>query len=504
MKSWSRGIGLLLTLATGITLGVAAVALSQPQNATKLVAAPLHTPSDLSLAFRTVSEHALPAVVSITSETESHRVEMKGGNRQMSPQQQQFLEELFGNDPRFGDMFGEGGERYVPPRQGTGSGVIVDPSGIVLTNSHVVEGADRVTVTLSDGREIVAESWNYDPRSDVAIVRISAGEPLPSLALADSDGTQVGDWVLALGNPFNVGTTVTAGIVSARGRGPGINEREDYIQTDAAINPGNSGGPLVDLAGNVVGINTAISSRSGGYDGIGFAIPSNMVRWVADQLIKSGEVRRSYLGVQLQPITEEIRESLGIARNSGALVNKLFPDTPADKAGIQVGDVILKFGKDAIADQSELVDIVEKSPAGKSYPVTVQRGGKEMLVDVTLELMPSDYTPALQRLKKEESNKYSSSKEVGSLGLEISNLTPNLAENLGIPEDTQGVVVRGVKDNSPAARAALQPGDIIQRVGQTPVNSLEEFGSAIEKANSEKGILLYIRRGDSGAFVVLK
>lgn len=505
MKTWRSGFSILFALAGGIVLGAAAVALSQPQAATRLAATPLHTPTDLSMAFRAVSEHALPAVVSIVSETDAKQVKADGNQPRMSPREQRFLEEFFGQDPRFEEFFGDGGGRGVVPRQeGAGSGFIVDPSGIILTNSHVVEGADRVTVRLHDGREIAAESWVHDPRTDIAVVRIKTNDALPSLALANSDDTQVGDWVLALGNPFNVGTTVTAGIVSARGRGPGINEREDYIQTDAAINPGNSGGPLVNLNGDVVGINTAISSRSGGYDGIGFSIPSNMVRWVADQLIESGQVRRSYLGVKLQPMTEEIRHQLGVSDHNGALVNEVFPNTPASKGGVEVGDVFLQFNGQKIEDQSGLVDTIERSAAGKTYDAVVLRGGKETKLQITLEQMPSDYTPALKRLNVESSEKSEQQTEVGSLGLEVSTLTPDLAEKLELNRDATGVVVRGVKANSPAERADLRTGDVILRVGSTGVKTLEEFGDAVAKADLAKGLLLYIQRGDSAAFVVIK
>ena len=503
-----KGPVLLLTLAGGLCLGAAAIGLSQPQPVQRLAPAPVRTPTDLSMAFRAVSEHALPAVVSITSETDAKQVSVKGGQRQMSPLDEQFLRRFFGDDPQFEQFFrdGNGGgiQRNVPRQQGSGSGFIVDPSGIILTNSHVVEGADRLTVRLSDGREIPAESWNYDPRTDIAIIRIKADGTLPSIALGDSDQMQVGDWVLALGNPFNVGTTVTAGIISAAGRGPGINERESYLQTDAAINPGNSGGPLVNLNGDVVGINTAISSRSGGYDGIGFAIPANMVRWVADQLIANGRVERSYLGVKLQPMNSELREQMGVANGQGALVNEVFPDTPAAKAGLQAGDVVLSFAGTPVKDQSELVDVIERSASGKSYPAVVMRAGSQKTISIKLEPMPEDYTPALQRLHARQADAGTEQTELGKLGVEISSLTPELREALSVDDDMTGVVVRKVKPGSPAERSGLAAGDIIQKVGPDAVNSVPEFGELIEKADLNKGILFYLRRGNGAAFVVVK
>ncbi|MCA9079380.1 MAG: Do family serine endopeptidase [Planctomycetaceae bacterium] len=513
MKSWntwtavSRSRGWLLAFAGGLCLGAGAIAVSQQQPAPKLAPAPLHTPNDLSTAFRVVSEHALPSVVSITAQTEAKEVAVEGGGgQQLSPLEEQMFRQFFGNDPQFERFFGgEGGmRRQVPRQEGAGSGFIVDASGIILTNSHVVEGADRVTVQLQDGREIDAESWHFDPRTDVAVVRIKIDEPLPAITLGDSDPMQVGDWVLALGNPFSVGTTVTAGIISAVGRGPGINERENYLQTDAAVNPGNSGGPLVNLNGDVVGINTAISTRSGGYDGISFAIPSNMVRWVADQLIEKGRVERSYLGVKLQPMSAEIRRQLGVDSTLGALVNEVFPDTPAAKAGLEVGDVILKFENADVADQADLVSQVEQSAPGKSYRLTVLRAGQTKIVPVTLESMPSDYTPAMQRLNAESKAADPEQTELGKLGIEVSGLTPELAQRLGVDEETTGVVVRGVKPGSPADRSGLIPGDIIQRVGTESVNSVDEFGKVVESADLGKGLLMYLRRGNGNAFVVVK
>jgi serine protease Do len=502
MFTWLKSVHWMLMLAGGITLGAAAVAVSQSQVATGLPAAPLRTPNDLSQAFRDASQHALPGVVMITAEADAKQVGSRGGQRQNPTPEQRFLEEFFGD--QFKQFQDEGGQRFIPRQQGQGSGFIVDASGVVLTNSHVVEGADRVTVTLQDGRELQAESWSFDPRTDLAVVKIKSEVPLSALVLGNSDEMQVGDWVLALGNPFDVGTSVTAGIVSAKGRGPGINERENYIQTDAAINPGNSGGPLINLAGEVIGINTAISSRSGGYDGIGFAIPANMVRWVTDQLIKNGKVERSYLGVKLQPLTEELRKQLGVPNGRGALVNQVFEDTPAGKAGIQEGDVILEFAGKKLADQSELVDTVEQSKPHQAYLALVLRDGQEIKVDITLEPMPEDFTPAMQRLQSKNTNKEQESTELGSLGIEASKLTEELRKELELDSNVEGLVVRRVKPNTPAERSGLQAGDVITKVGTRKVSSLEEFGEALKASDLEKGILLYIRRGDASAFVVVK
>ncbi len=506
----------VLAVVSGIFLGAGVVAVSQQQPVQALAPPPARTPMDLSTSFREVAQRVLPAVVSISTETGPREVASIPDDGQegeipesLSPLEKKFLEEFMGQDPRFNELFRNqrNSPRSTPRQRGAGSGFIVDEKGIILTNSHVVEGADQVTVRLYDGREFQAESWDYDPRSDVAIVRIKADEPLPFAALGDSEQMQVGDWVLALGNPFNVGTTVTSGIISARERGPGINEREEYLQTDAAINPGNSGGPLVNLNGDVIGINTAISSRSGGYDGIGFAIPSSMVRWVADQLIADGEVKRSYLGVQLQILSNDLRTQLNVDLNQGALVSEVMADTPAKKGGIEAGDVILKFGGTEIKNRDDLVDLVERSVPDKIYPVEVLRNGSKETLNVKLERMPSDYTAALRRGRRPDArNESTPSQEVEmeKLGIQASAISAELAKQLGLASDVKGVVVRSVKAGSPAERGGLNAGDVIQRVGTTTVNTLDEFREAIKDVDTNTGLLLHIKRGAGAAFVVIK
>jgi len=505
-----NNVAWLLTAVGGICLGAAAVGMSQstpPHPA--LAPPPAHSPEDLSLAFREVSHRVLPAVVSITTRAKPPQIAQRDGDsprNAMSPEEQLF-QEFFGQNPRMEQFFQRGAPRRAPQVEGAGSGFIVDSKGIILTNSHVVEGADKVIVKLYDGREIVADSCNFDPRSDVAIVRIKSDEPLPALTLGDSSQMQIGDWVLALGNPFNVGTTVTSGIISATGRGPGINEREEYLQTDAAINPGNSGGPLVNLYGEVVGINTAISSRSGGYDGIGFAIPSKNVRWVAEQLIAHGEVKRSYLGVQLQELTNDLRPQFKVPIGKGALVKEVLPRTPADNAKMQPGDVIVEFNGHPITDQDDLVDSVERSAPNKTYDMKVIRNGEEVTVPVKLEPMPNDYTAALRRARVNDrptEQAKPDNEEISKLGVEVSELTIDLSEQLGLEKDVKGVVVRNVKGGSPADASGLQSGDLIQRVGTTIVKSTSDFRDAVNHADLSKGLLLHIKRGKNSAFIVVK
>ncbi len=500
MSTIRNKIAILFAITGGICLGIAGVGVSQ-QGAVSALAPPVtHSPDDLSTVFRDVSQRVLPAVVSISTETRSRQVQR---TRNFSPQEEEMFKRFFGGSGQFDELFQQ--RQRTPKQVGAGSGFIVNPDGIILTNSHVVEGADQVTVRLADGREIEAESWNFDPRSDVAVVRIKVDEELPFLALGDSDAMQIGDWVLALGNPLNVGTTVTAGIISATERAPGINEREGYIQTDAAINPGNSGGALVNLHGEVIGINTAISTRSGGYDGIGFAIPSTSARWVADQLIKGGVVKRSYLGVQLQQISNDLRDQLKVPVGRGALIAEVGNGTPAEKAGVEPGDVVMEFNDQSIGDRDDLVNFVERLAPGKTYNAVVQRDGKSRTISVKLEAMPNGYTAAMKRAsQKPKSEERHKDIAVDAIGIEVVELVPEFAEQLGLKENVSGIVVRTVKSGTPAEEAGLQAGDVIQRVGSTTIQSIKDFGEAIEKASLEKGILLHIKRQDGSAFVVLK
>lgn len=521
MSLTRHNVGWVSGLSLGICLGAGAIALSEAKGpvaaATGDVLPPVsraaETPQNMSMNFREVANRVLPAVVSIEATTKARLVNMsddeEGGAQGFGDNEA--LKQFFGQDPRLQEMLrqrgmggmGGGGQRRMPAQRGAGSGFIIDPEGIVMTNSHVVDGADAVTVHLQDGRFLKAESWIADPRSDVAIIRLAnTNGPLPSLKMGDSDTALVGDWCVAVGNPFDIGTTVTAGIISARGRAPSINEREDFIQTDAAINPGNSGGPLVNLAGEVIGINTAISTRSGGYDGVGFAIPGNMARWVAEQLIQDGSVRRAYLGVALQPMTPNLRESFGVAANEGALIGEVLPNSPGGKAGLQPGDVILEFDGHKVGNQTELQGIVEQLTPGKPYKALVLRDGKKNAMDVAVEKMPSDYTPALSRTVKH--NKGEASVPSGKLGLSAVEINDQVREQLGLPEDLHGVVVKNVRGEGPASAAGLQSGDVIQKVGGTAVNSIDEFQKAIESQSLDQGIRLHVRRGKTAFFSVLK
>jgi serine protease Do len=486
-----------ISLVSGIFAIAAAVALAQQQFRAPSAEPGLAHAEALSLTFRSVAKAVLPAVVSIETRSKAVAVNQSLG---AAPFEDEFFKRFFGEDFDFNQQFRQ---RQLPPQRGSGSGFIIDSSGVIMTNAHVVEGAERVIVKLEDGRELNATEWHADRWSDVAIVRVDVDEPLPSVPLGDSDQMEIGDWVLALGNPFDVGTTVTSGIISAKGRSAGINDRESYLQTDAAINPGNSGGPLVNLHGEVVGINTAISTRSGGYDGVGFAIPVNNARWVSEQLIAKGSVTRPYLGVQLQSFTAELRETFGVPNGHGTLVAHVFDGTPAAEAGIEEGDVILEVAGKEIKHSAHLQGVIEHLDVGETYPVTVLRNGKETELQVTLKEMPADYSSAARRARQYGSGA-PQAEEFNELGLEIGALDGQDAEQFSIPEDAEGVLVTSVEPNSPAAEAHIRAGDVIEKAGNQHVTSPEEFERAVAELSLEQGIVMLVRRGNSTHFVVVK
>ena len=511
LSSWAGGTILGVAIAGG------AAVLAQPQlaqlNPDREGETPVETTAaiqEFSQAFRTVAKAVSPSVVSIEARTSGHRVEgqtqFRGGD-----DLEEMLPPGFRNDPRFEELFrqfgqmpGEGPQRFVPPQQATGSGVIIDSSGVILTNNHVVAGADEVTVRLADGREFVAGDIKTDPRSDVAVIKIDADNLTPA-AVGNSDEAQVGDWVLAIGSPFGLDTTVTAGIVSAKERGPNINEREGFIQTDAAINPGNSGGPLVNLKGQVIGINTAISSRGGGFDGVGFAIPINMAKWVAEQLLESGAVKRSYLGVGIQPMTDKLAEQFGVDARQGVLINRVFEETPAEKAKLQVGDIILAVDGKEVHSPIQLQGLVERLDAGKTAKFKIIRDDETKTVPVTPSLMPGDYGQTVAKMNSESSeSKPDESDTYENLGLEVSPLSNEVATQLGFGDSIEGVVVTNVERGSPAREAGLEAGVVIQRVGDTPIKSVDDFRKAIESLGKDaKSVLLLVRTPRGGVFLTL-
>lgn len=436
----------------------------------------------LSTVFEKVATGITPSVVNVSSvQRPAPAAKRRPGN---DP-----LRDFFGED--FFDRFLEGPEQRGT--QGLGTGVIVSESGYVLTNNHVVEGADEVQVRMASGKTFKATIKGTDTRSDIAVLKIESKETLQPARLGDSESLKIGQWVMAVGNPFGLDNTVTAGIVSAKGRSiMGGGQYEDFIQTDAAINPGNSGGPLVDLDGNVVGINTAIFSRSGGYMGIGFAIPINMAKRVMDSLISEGKVVRGWLGVGIQNLSEGLAESFQHKGTEGALVTQIQNGTPAEKAGIKEGDIIEEFNGEKIHDVNQLRNSVAALRPGTRVPVTIIRNGGKEALQVEVGELPENESPVVTKSEAAE-----------SLGLELDNLTPELAMRLRTKRAT-GVVVMGVTPGSPAETAGIFQGDIIIRANDVKIDSVKTFMDVVNETSLKKGLRLTLETKGMQRFVFLK
>jgi serine protease Do len=355
-------------------------------------------------------------------------------------------------------------------------------------------------VRLQDGREFKAVDIKADPKTDLAILRIHGAGTLPAARLGDSGKAEVGDWVLALGEPFGLEGTVTAGIVSAKGRGIGITDREDFIQTDAAINPGNSGGPLVNLDGEVIGINTAISSSSGGYQGVGFAIPVNLAKWVGGQLETAGKVHRAHLGVVIQPVTQPLAEQFKVKVHEGVLVTEVLPQSPAAKAGLKPGDIILAFAGTGVSNPRELQGLVEMAKVGSSQSLAVLRDGKRITLPVTCTEQPANF--GLARNSSQESGNAETSR-FDKLGIQAENLTSQVADQLGVKAD-HGVVITEVRSGSPAEMAGLAEGMVITQANRKPVKTVDDLRSTIGKQSLQEGVLLLVHSKEGARFVVIR
>ena len=377
-----------------------------------------------------------------------------------------------------------------PEQQGVGSGFVISADGYILTNNHVVHEATEIKVKLADGKEYDAKVVGRDLKTDLALLKAEGASGLHALQLGDSDFLKVGNWVVAVGSPFGLEQTVTAGIVSAKGRVIGSGPYDNFIQTDASINPGNSGGPLLNMEGEVVGINTAIFSQSGGNVGIGFAIPVNMAKEIAPQLKEKGHVTRGWLGVGIQKITPELATSFGLKEEKGALVSQVVKSGPADKGGLETGDVIVEFDGKKISDSNELPRMVASIPIGKAVSVKVLRAGS--LVDREVKIGEMEE-------QKEEVASVSTRKP---LGMSVQNITPEIAKGLGLKSET-GILVARVVPGSPAAKANIRSGDVIQQVNKKPVKDVEDFKQQIENAKDQETILLLIQRGESTLFAAL-
>jgi serine protease Do len=398
-----------------------------------------------------------------------------------------------GGDPfdQLRRYFGQGGQREYK-QHGLGSGVIVSADGYILTNNHVVGNAEEIHVTLQDRREFTAKVIGKDAKTDLGLIKIDTKDALPVAPLGDSRTTDVGDWVIAIGNPFNVGMTVTAGIVSAKGRILG-GDYDDFIQTDASINPGNSGGPLINTKGEVIGINTAIYSRTGANNGIGFAIPIDMARNVMDQLKAHGRVVRGWLGVEIQEVTPDLAQSFGLPKPEGALVASADKDGPAGKGGIERGDIVLSFNGHPVDDEHELPALVAQTPINQKVPVEVVRNGKHMTIDVTIGERKE---PQVASAKAETPG--------GNWGMQVGDITPEIAQQFHL-EGTKGVVIQKVAPDSPSAEAGLQPGDVVMEVNHDKVATVSDFVAKAKDAQAnKKPALLLVQRGGATLYTVIK
>jgi serine protease Do len=487
-----KGVALVAVVSLLIGLGISgSFDWLSPSRAVNLMGeAPTPEPRSANQLpdFVSLSKKMRPVVVNISSTQVSESRGQQGPQDFGSP---------FGEEDPFNDFWrrffgGPGGQTPRGPQRqrSLGSGFIIDRDGSILTNNHVVENAQKIVVKLANEQEYEAKIIGRDPKTDIAIIKIDAKTSLNAASLGDSDRLEVGEWVVAIGNPFGLDSTVTSGIVSAKGRHIGQGPYDNFIQTDASINPGNSGGPLINLRGEVVGINTAIFSRTGGNMGIGFAIPVNLVKELLPQLRGKGKVTRGYLGVLIQKVTPEIAESLGMDNGRGALVANVSKDGPADKAGVKVGDVIVEFDGKEIKDSGDLPIIVARTPVDTKSSMKVLRDKKEVILSVRVG-----------ELKDEEV--VASAPEKGELGLTVQRLTPQVAESLGL-EKTEGVVVSAVEPGSAADEAGIRRGDVIVEVDRKPIRSLDEYKKSIATIRKGRGVLFLVRRGESTLFLALK
>lgn len=479
--TWVAAAALGLALIVGGLTG--SVVQSSSEQPTYTVASGARTQIVFDQGFSPVVKSAAPAVVNISS---SRVVRAPEGNP-LGPADESILRRFFGED--FMRQFRIPRERR---EHSLGSGVIVNSNGYILTNSHVVMGATNVKVALSDRREMPGKIIGVDPGTDIAVVKIDT-DHLSVLPFGDSSKVEVGDIALALGNPFGLGRTVTMGIVSATGRGGlGIEDYEDFIQTDASINPGNSGGALINVRGELIGVNTAILSPSGGSLGIGFAVPSNMVRTVMDQIVKTGKVTRGYIGVSVQDITPELAAAMKIPQTRGALIGDLDPKGPAAQNGLQSGDVIVEADGKAIEDSRMLRLIVGSKAPGTQLSLGVLRNGQPRNVTVKLDQLPVKETASTETPTRQ---KGSAPETIQSrIGVAAVELTPEIAQHLKVPDDVKGVVVADVEEGGPAAEAGLQLGDVVQEVNHKPVHTVADFYSQLTAARGSNPILLLLNR----------
>ena len=431
-------------------------------------------------SFSDLAERVKPAVVNIST------TKIFKSRGRVNPFGRSPFNDYFG-DEFFNRFFGDVPERDFKQRS-LGSGFIISNDGYIFTNNHVVENTDKILVKISDGKEYEATIIGTDPKTDIALIKIKPDNGLPTAEIGDSDALRVGEWVIAIGNPFGLAQTVTAGIVSAKGRVIGAGTYDNFIQTDASINPGNSGGPLFNMQGKVIGINTAIVAQG---QGIGFAIPINMEKNILSDLKTKGKVTRGWLGISIQDISEDIAKSMSYKKNQGVLVTDVFKDDPADKAGIKVGDIIMEINGKPIKDTHELLLAVAAFHVGDKVSMKIYRDGREMSVNTFIAE------------RKDQHEQILSKSSGGYFGINVQEMTKDLAKELGLPQGT-GLIVTEVAEGSPADNVGIQPHDIIMQVNRAKVSSLKQYLTEMSKAAAKKNVVLLIKRGNSNFFVGLR
>lgn len=483
----NKFIGILAVLQMTLLIGGTSPLLAQDSG--------LESLRETGKAFRSVARDVSPAVVyiQVEKEVQVRSREPWANPFEGSPFGEEFFRRFFGEPPR-----GEAPDRPQRRTSGQGSGFLISADGYIMTNNHVVGDADKITVQFQDGREFEAELVGADPPTDVALIRIDAKEELPFIKLGDSDRLEVGDWVLAFGNPFGLSHTMTAGIVSAKGRsGIGLTDYENFIQTDAAINPGNSGGPLVNLDGEAIGMNTAIFSRSGGYMGIGFAIPINMAKNIYLQLAEHGKVTRGRIGVYIQDLTRELAESFEIDQRQGILVSQVMEGSAAEKGGLKQGDVIIKLNGAAVENVAAFRNQVALTRPGTTIELEILRKGKVRKHKIVVDTMEVE-TAAVEDAPAAEAG----TDALPQIGLRLQKLTPELAEQFGY-QHNRGVLVAAVEPGSVAARAGIEAGALIEEVNRVDVNDPKEVVSLIEKSKRDT-VLLLVRQGSGSRYIALR